>query len=184
MLPYQPNSMIVYGICWVRRVNTLRPRQNGCLFPDNIFKWIFLNENVWISLRNSLKFVPRVPINNIRSLVQIMAWCRPGDKPLSDPMLVFVLTHTCVTRPQWVKHDSVIEFISSYKKRTCNHSGDVYISVSIIEAKVAWIEVLIFQIKLKACNYLKSFQITYSLKIYNANAGMYTVIISMEIISS
>ena len=28
--------------------NTLRPRQNGCHFPDNIFKCIFLNENVWI----------------------------------------------------------------------------------------------------------------------------------------
>ena len=32
-----------------------------------------------------------------------MAWRRPGDKPLSEPMLVFVPTHICVTRPQWVK---------------------------------------------------------------------------------
>ena len=30
--------------------------------------------------------------------------CRwPGDKPLSGPMIVSLLTHTCVTRPQWVK---------------------------------------------------------------------------------
>ena len=28
--------------------NTLRPRQNGRHFPDDIFKWIFLNENIWI----------------------------------------------------------------------------------------------------------------------------------------
>ena len=32
-----------------------------------------------------------------------MAWHRPGDKPLSEPMMVCLLTHICVTRPQWVK---------------------------------------------------------------------------------
>ena len=31
-----------------------------------------------------------------------MAWHRPGDKPLSEAMVVSVLTHICVTRPQWV----------------------------------------------------------------------------------
>ena len=69
-------------------VNTLRPRQDGCQFPD-IFKCIFLNENIWISLEISLKFAPRGPINNIPALVQIMAWRRPGDKPLSEPMIVY-----------------------------------------------------------------------------------------------
>ena len=54
-------------------------------------------------LRISLKFVPRDRINNIPSLVQIMAWHWPGDKPLSEPMVVSLLTHICVTRPQWVK---------------------------------------------------------------------------------
>ena len=83
--------------------NTLRPRQNGRHFPDAIFQWIFLNENIWISHKIPLKFVPRGPINNIPALVQIMAWRRPGDKPLSEPMLVFVPTHICVTRPEWVK---------------------------------------------------------------------------------
>ena len=84
------------------RLNTLRPRQNGRHFPDDIFKWILLNENVWISINNSLKFVPRGPINNITTLVQVMAWRRPGDKPLSEPMMVRLPTHICVTRPQWV----------------------------------------------------------------------------------
>ena len=55
---------------------------------------IFLNENLWISIEISLKFVPRVPINNMQALVQIMAWCRPGDKPLSEPMMVNLLTHS------------------------------------------------------------------------------------------
>ena len=83
--------------------NTLRPRQNGRHFPDDIFKWIFLNESVWISINISPKFVPRGPINNSPTLVQVMAWRRPGDKLLSEPMMVRLPTHICVTWPQWVK---------------------------------------------------------------------------------
>ena len=90
-----------------RWVNTLRPRQNGRNFADDIFKCIFLNENVWISLNISLKFVPKVPIYNIPALVQIMAWRRSCDKPLSEPMTVSLLTHICVTRPQWVNTASI-----------------------------------------------------------------------------
>ena len=84
------------------QLNTLRPRQNGRHFADDIFKCIFLYENAQISLKISLKFVPKVRINNIPALVQIMAWRRPGDTPLSEPMLVSLLTHICFTRPQWV----------------------------------------------------------------------------------
>ena len=84
-------------------VNTLRPRQNGRHFPDDILKWIFFNENVWISIAISLQFVPKGQINNILALVQMMAWRRPGDKPLSEPMMVSLLTHTCITPPQWVR---------------------------------------------------------------------------------
>ena len=83
-------------------LNTLRPRQHGRHFADNTFKRIFLNENVGISITISLKFVHKGPINNIPALVQIMAWRRPGDKPLSKPMVGILLTHICVTRPQWV----------------------------------------------------------------------------------
>ena len=84
-------------------LNTLRPRQNGCYFPDIIFKCMFLNENVWIPIKISLKFALKGPINNILALVQIMVWRHPGDKPLSEPVLVCLLTHICVYRPQWVK---------------------------------------------------------------------------------
>ena len=83
-------------------LNTLRPRQNGRHFADDMFKCIFLNENVWIPIEISLKFFPKGPINNIPALVQIMAWRRPGDKPLSEPMMVCLPTHICVIRPQWV----------------------------------------------------------------------------------
>ena len=90
--------------CHARRsFNTFRPRQDGRHFQDDVFKWIFLNENVWISVEVLLKFVPMVPINNIVALVQIMAWRRSGDKPLSEPMMANLLSHACDTRPQWVK---------------------------------------------------------------------------------
>ena len=82
--------------------NTLSPRQNGSHFADDIFKCFFLNENVWIPNKISQKFVPKGPINNIPALVQIMAWRRPGDKPLSEPMMVSLPMHICVTQPQWV----------------------------------------------------------------------------------
>ena len=70
--------------------NTLRPRQNGRHFPDDIFKCIFLNENMWISIKIPLKIVPKGPINNIRAMVQKMAWHWSGDKPLSEPMIVTI----------------------------------------------------------------------------------------------
>ena len=95
--------------CLVPRViNTLRPRQDGRHFPDDIFKRIFFNENARISLKISLKFVPKVRINNIPALVQIMVWRRPGDRPLSEPMMVSLSTHICVTRPQWVTHLPIV----------------------------------------------------------------------------
>ena len=83
-------------------VSSLRPTQNRRHFADDTLKCIFLNENVWIVLNISLEFVPKVRINNIPALVQIMAWRRPGDKPLSEPMIVRLPPHICVTRPQWV----------------------------------------------------------------------------------
>ena len=84
------------------KLNSLRPRQNGSQYPDDIFKCIFLTENVIISIKISLQFVPKGSINNIPTLVQIMAWRRPGDKPLSEPMMVRLSMHICVTRLQWV----------------------------------------------------------------------------------
>ena len=82
--------------------NTLRPRQYGSSFPGDTLERIFLNENVIILIKISLKFVAIAPNNNIPALVQIMAWRRPGDKPLTEPMMLRLPTHICVSRPQWV----------------------------------------------------------------------------------
>ena len=75
--------------------STLRPRQDGRHFHNTIFKCIFSNENVHISIKISLKFVPKGPINNIPALDQTMAWCWPGDKLLSELMMVSLLMHIC-----------------------------------------------------------------------------------------
>ena len=84
-------------------LNTLKPRQHGRHFADDTFKRISLNENIWISIEFSLKFVRKGSINNLPALVQIMAWSHTGDKPLSEAMMIISPTHICVTRPQWVK---------------------------------------------------------------------------------
>ena len=120
--------------------NTLRLRQNGHHFPDDIFKCIIFSENVWILLKISLRFAPKGPINNIPALVQIMAWRWPGDKPLSKPMAVGLLTHMCITRPQWVKHRSE-KNKNKYtmaiwpQHRTSHHKWD-RVSVSIFRVKI------------------------------------------------
>ena len=64
---------------------------------SNAFSWMKMH-----AFR--LKFHCLFPINNIPALVQIMAWRRPGDKPLSEPMMVSLLTHIGVSRSQWVDH--------------------------------------------------------------------------------
>ena len=78
-------------------INILRPRPNGH------FQAHFLELKYLIPIKISLKFDPKGSITNIPALVQIMAWRRSGDKPLSEPMMVNLPTHKCVTRHQWVK---------------------------------------------------------------------------------
>ena len=68
-------------------INSSPPEQNGRRFADDIFRCIFVNEKFCIFIKISLKFAPNGPIDNNPALVQIVAWCRIGDKPLSEPML-------------------------------------------------------------------------------------------------
>ena len=63
------NLLLSFINCMAQLVLTLRLRQYSHHFGDDILKCIFLNENVWISIKISLKFVPNGPINNIPVLV-------------------------------------------------------------------------------------------------------------------
>ena len=72
------------------RVTSLEP-MHSCYVPRRHFQVHFFNENVWIPTKISLKFLPKGAITNIPALVQVMAWRRSGDKPLSEPMVVRLL---------------------------------------------------------------------------------------------
>ena len=96
---YQEVISIYYLATKFLAFNTLRPRPDGRHFTD-IFTCIFFNENCCILIKFPLKYVCKGPIDNNRALVQIMAWRRSGDKPLSEPMMISLPTHICVTRPQ------------------------------------------------------------------------------------
>ena len=121
------------GVCFTNKIlpkpilNSLRPRRNRRYNADDIFKWIFLNENVWIPIKISLKFVPKGPSNNIPALVQIMAWRRSGDKPSSEPMMVSLLTHICVTRPQWVNETWVCYHLNILELQYCRFMCMFYV---------------------------------------------------------
>ena len=59
----------------------------AAILSNGIFKRISLNESDKILIQISLKLVVRSPIDNKPALVQVMAWHRIGNKPLSEPMM-------------------------------------------------------------------------------------------------
>ena len=55
----------------------------------------------------SLKFISMGSVNTIQAYSDNgLAWCQPGEKPLYEPMIISLLTHICVTRPQWIKSET------------------------------------------------------------------------------
>ena len=60
----------------------------AAILADDLFKRNLLNKMRCIFIIISLKYIPKGPIDNKAALVQVMAWCRIGDKPLSEPMLI------------------------------------------------------------------------------------------------
>ena len=74
----------VSEICWLTHVPL---DKMAAILAIDILKCIFLNENVTISIQISVKFVPKASIDNKPALVQLKAWRRIGDKPLSKPIL-------------------------------------------------------------------------------------------------
>ena len=117
-------------------LNTLRPRQSGHHFQDDIFKCIFLNQNAGIWIKISLKFDPKGPINKIPALVQIMARRRSGDKPLSEPVMVPILTHICVTRSQWAKQTGVE---TGKLSSSCHFNHVRYENIFVTDKVVIWL---------------------------------------------
>ena len=53
----------------------------AAIYLSTFLECTYLKENIWISIKISLNFVRKGPINNIPALAQIMAWRRPGAYP-------------------------------------------------------------------------------------------------------
>ena len=83
---------------------------------DDTFKRKFVKENILISIQISLKFVSKSPINNIPALVQIMAWRRPGDKPLSEPMMF---------TDAYIRHSASMSYRTTTFAATNDDKGDM-----------------------------------------------------------
>ena len=74
-------------VCRHRYFNSSPLDKMAAILTDDIFRWIFLNENDRIPIQISPEFVARSPIDYKPALVQVMTWCRTGDKPLPEPMM-------------------------------------------------------------------------------------------------
>ena len=93
-------------------------------FLEWIYICIYIYIYIYTVLKISLMFVPKVPFSNGPALVQIMAWRRPGDTPLSEPMIT-LLTHICVTRSQWVNG---INIVRSTFPESCSQANNIPMS--------------------------------------------------------
>ena len=118
-------SLYILGLChWHRKNHIIWLPQCQWSFSERCaWSWPLLNYKkkhqlhiihvilgVWCRIgRNGilLKFVPKGLIDNKPVLVQVMAWRRTGDKPLSEPMLISSLTHIWGTRGRWVNANNV-----------------------------------------------------------------------------
>ena len=109
-----------FTILFLMHITTLKSRQNGRYFVDDIFKCFF---------------APSFPINSIPTLVQTMAWRRPGDKPLSESVMFSLLTYICVTRPQGFNVVQMREHSENYHQF---FTFLVVIAVGPIDCDVTW----------------------------------------------
>ena len=73
-------------LTYFQLINTSKPARYYCLITAGTIKVISLYLHLRILIKISVKFVTKGPINDMLALVQIMAWCRKGVKPLSKPM--------------------------------------------------------------------------------------------------
>ena len=117
--------LITAPVCQKKLFNSSSPGQNGRHFADDIFRCIFMNEKICILIKISLKFVPKGPIDNNPALVQIMAWRQIGHKPLSEAMLIYLLTHICSTRGGWVNSLAPGRYGSNFKNIISEHMLEI-----------------------------------------------------------
>ena len=88
LMAYQHKFKHPYAVRWPIvapiYVKTLKQRQSGWHFANNISKYIFFNKDIWCQIEISLKVVPKGPINTKPALFQIMVRHWTVNKLLSE----------------------------------------------------------------------------------------------------
>ena len=84
-------------------INTFGWRKSWHQSADEILKCFFINEKYHIFIQISLRFIPKGPINNMPSMVQIMPWRHSDDNQLSDDSVVYWYIYIWNTQP-WRIH--------------------------------------------------------------------------------
>ena len=77
-------TMLLFPFRWI---NSSQPEQNGRHFSRWYFQMHFHEWKVVYFDWNSIEIVPKGPIDNKSSLIQVRACRQPGDKPFPEPML-------------------------------------------------------------------------------------------------
>ena len=105
------------------KFNTLKPRQNGRHFADDTFKHILLSENIWVSIKIPLKFVPKGPINNFYVIIAVFKTNALSHLP--NYRLPSFLKNICIMRSRWGVNTILvcISYIDAWNPRTSS-SGD------------------------------------------------------------
>ena len=65
----------------------LTPTQHGCHFADDIFIFSLFCNDCYIGIQVSQQFLPKDPVNDKPTLIQIIARFLTGDKPSSGSMV-------------------------------------------------------------------------------------------------
>ena len=72
----------------------------GVIFDGRHFQINFITVNCYILLLISLISISKFPTDNMSALVQVKAWCRTGDKPIPDPVLIKIYDTNASFRTQ------------------------------------------------------------------------------------
>ena len=143
------------------KLNPSKPRQNWRHYPDDIFQCIFFNENMWISIKISFKFVSKYQINNILALVKIMAWHQATNHCLNQWWLIYWRIFTSLGLNElmcnsWnVKHNAKCIFSTRPKcmfSLFYNYQNILTSNELIRSVKLCWVSQTLTFITLFVCN--------------------------------
>ena len=117
---WRPMHWVIWDILLTRR-----PRQDDRNFPDDIFKRIFLNKNLWIFIKILLKFVPRVQLTIFQHLFR--KWLGTGQATshyLNQWWLFYWLIYASLDLIELAKTCShtLCNWLHEYKTHEYNHS--------------------------------------------------------------